>query len=337
LSARHFPIKGECRKRSFTIISLVLVFGVCSPISLFRGNILAQEKQENLTESTVADTKYGEGGTKTTVSGEKYKMHGEKWKDKAGKIKEVHGIDYEEDTEGRVQRWVFFEDFPKKVAGNFRKWKSTFTSSTGINEKGLSDEQIAELIEEVEKQFARDGTLPKTLKEIQENIQKAKAEKEKFVETKVEQPEMARIDPQLVGTWECISFKESSGSVTGGGTGFRVTFHANGIESVDYSNMKPVMSGLRDKTTYSGTATARISTSDGVAKIEKMVSAGAVMTVDSATGHFSLPKLPGLGPGGLGSTTDKNGYKCSEDTLEYQTSAARDGHANTTLKLTRVK
>jgi hypothetical protein len=150
-------------------------------------------------------------------------------------------------------------------------------------------------------------------------------------------PESAAIDPQLIGTWECISFKESVGSVTGGGTGFRVTFKSDGTESVDYSNMKPVMSGLRDKTTYSGTAMARISTNDGVAKIEKMVSAGAVMTVDSATGHFSLPKLPGLGPGGLGSTADKNSYKCSEDTLEYQTSAARDGHANTTVKLTRVK
>jgi hypothetical protein len=68
-----------------------------------------------------------------------------------------------------------------------------------------------------------------------------------------------------------------------------------------------------------------------------MVSAGVVMTVDSATGHFSLPKLPGLGPGGLGSTKDKNSYECNEDTLEYQTSAARDGHANTTVKLTRVK
>ena len=327
------------RKRSFTVVSLVVAFGVCSPVSPFRGNILGQEEEENLTESTVADTTYGEGGTRTTVSGEKYKMHGEKWKDKAGKIKEVHGIDYDKDKEGRFQYWQFYEDFPNKIVGNFKKWKSTFTSSTGINEEGLSDEQIAELIKEVEKQFARDGTLPKTLKEIQENVQKTKAEKENLVETKVEQPEVwgTRIDPDLIGTWECISFKESSGFVTGGGTGFRVTFKSDKTESVDYSNMRPVTSGLRDKTTYSGTATARISTSDGVAKIEKMVSAGVVMTVDSATGHFSLPKLPGLGPGGLGSTTDKNSYKYSEDTLEYETSAARDGHANTTVKLKRVK
>lgn len=327
------------RKRSFTIVSLVVVLGVFSSISPFCGRALAQkeEKEPQITESTVADTKYGQGGVKITGTGEKYKLYWEKWKDKDGKIRETHEILYEEDKEGKTQKWLFFTDFPT-VVGTFTTWKGKLNGSTGINEKDLSDQQIAELMEEVGNQFARDRTLPKTLKEIQENVRRTKVEKEGLVETKAEPPEMWRsIDPQLIGTWECTSFKEAVNSVSSGGTGFRVTFKSDGTESVDYSNMKPIISGIRDKTTYSGTATARISTRDGVAKVEKIVSAGVVMTVDSATGNFSFPKLPGLGPGALGSTNDKNSYKCSEDTLEYQTSAARDGHANTTVKLTRVK
>jgi hypothetical protein len=331
--------KSETVKRSFTIVSLIVVFGVFSPISPFCGSVLAQkdEKEPNITETAVADSKYGAGGVKITGTGEKYKLYWEKWKDKDGKIKEIHEILYEEDKEGRTQKWAFFADFPT-LFGKFTKFKGTLNGSTGISEKDLSDEQIAELMEEVGNQFARDRTLPKTLKEIQENIRRTKVEKEGFVKTKVEPPELWRsVDPQLIGTWECTSFKEAVSSVSSGGTGFRVTFKSDGTESIDYSNMKPIMSGIRDNTIYSGTATARISTKDGVAKIEKIVSAGVVMTVDSATGHLSFPKLPGLGPGALGSTTDKNSYKCSEDTLEYQTSAARDGHANTTVKLTRVK
>lgn len=273
-------------------------------------------------------------------------MHEEVWKDKDGNIRERHDIRYPSKDKGPGgEHWWFFLD--GKLVGDFAKERYTmigasytqeFWGSTGISEKEVSDQQIAELMEEVENQFARDRTLPKTLKEIQENIRRTKVEKEGFVKTKVEPPELWRsVDPQLIGTWECTSFKEAVSSVSRGGTGFRVTFKSDGTESVDYSTMKPIMSGIRDKTTYSGTATARISTKDGVAKIEKIVSASVVMTVDSATGHFSFPKLPGLGPGALGSTTDKNSYKCSEDTLEYQTSAARDGHANTTVKLTRVK
>jgi len=148
--------------------------------------------------------------------------------------------------------------------------------------------------------------------------------------------EAAAIDSCLVGAWECTSFKEANSFVTGTGTGFRVTFKNDGTEIVDYSNMKPIASG-KDSTTYSGTATAHISTKDGIAKIEKMESANVVMTINGGGKSYSLPKLPGLGPGGLGSTKDKNSYKCTEDSLEYQSSAAHDGHANTTVKLTRIK
>jgi len=301
------------------------------------GNLNAQTPKPGpkLTTTTTNSNKYGEGGTLESTSDEKSILVSEVWKNKDKHIKELHIVEWltpEPNKKSKIkefgQGWQFYKN--EQVVATFIYYGSAenhFVSPDArVDKYGVSQADAEKWIEEIEKQFADDGTISHPWEE-----------KEKFVETKVEQPPLSRIDPHLVGTWECTSFKESSGSVTGGGTGFRVTFKSDRTESVDYSNMKPVMSGLRDKTTYSGTATARISTNDGVAKIEWMVSAGVVMTVDSATGHFSLPKLPGLGPGGLGSTSDKNSYKCSEDTLEYQTSAARDGHANTTVKLTRVK
>ena len=290
-----------------------------------------------LTTTTTSNNKYGEGGTLESTSDEKFNVVKEVWKNKDGHIKEQHVLQWitltpkpneKSKIKALAQGWKFYKN--EQEVAEFTYWGSPdnhFVGRPGVDKYGVSRADAEKWIEKIEKEFAADGTIPHPWDE-----------KEKLVETKVEQPEVSRtIDPELIGTWECTSFKESGQFVTGGGTGFRVTFKNDRTETVDYSNMKPIMSGLRDKTTYSGIATAQISTNDGVAKIERIVSAGVVMTVDSATGHFSYPKLPGLGPGGLGSTTDKNSYKCTEDTLEYQTSAARDGHANTTVKLTRVK
>ena len=175
------------------------------------------------------------------------------------------------------------------------------------------------------------------LGEIENLSKQANDLQEKLTECIKEKCPPKAIDPCLIGTWECTSFKEAVSSVTAGGTGFRVTFKSDGTEMVDYSTMKPIKSG-NDTTSYTGTATARISTKDGVAKIESMENAGATATLNSpAVGANKNWKLPGLGAGGLGSTRDKNNYKCTEDTLEYQTSAARDEHANCTVKLTKVK
>jgi hypothetical protein len=146
------------------------------------------------------------------------------------------------------------------------------------------------------------------------------------------------IDSCLIGTWECTSFKEANKFITGGGTGFRVTFKSDGTETVDYSKMQPIRAG-NDKMVYEGKATARISAKDGVAKIEKMIEAG--VTFDAAFmlkryGKEWNPKLPELGPGGLGTTKGKSNYKCTGDSLEYQSSTPR-GAADCTVKLTKVK
>jgi hypothetical protein len=142
------------------------------------------------------------------------------------------------------------------------------------------------------------------------------------------------IDPCLVGTWECTSFKEANKFITGGGTGFRVTFKSDGTETVDYSKMQPIRAG-NDKMVYEGKATARISAKDGVAKIENMIDAAAKFNASFLAKRYGKewnPKLPELGPGGLGTTKGKNNYKCTGDSLEYQSSTPR-GEADCTVTL----
>jgi len=147
------------------------------------------------------------------------------------------------------------------------------------------------------------------------------------------------IDSCLVGTWECVSYKEASMYSMTGGTGFRVTFKSDGTETVDYSRMKPVIIGGKasEKTTWKGTATARISTHDGMAKLETAVSGGVAMGLDSGGRHVDWPKLAMLGPGGLGSLKGSSSYKCSGDSLEYGSSTRADQHPNCVLKLRRVE
>jgi hypothetical protein len=144
-------------------------------------------------------------------------------------------------------------------------------------------------------------------------------------------------DPCILGTWEATSFRETAAIPITGGTGFRVTFTKDDdglIETIDYANMQPMRAGNdKDTYTYKGSATARISARDGVAKLEKMQTTGV-------TWHYrdvKPMKFPDLGPGGLGGTSDSNSYVCTADSLEYHTSTHRDKHANCTVKLTRVK
>ena len=173
------------------------------------------------------------------------------------------------------------------------------------------------------------------LKEVENLSKQANDLQEKLTTCTKENCPPQAFDSCLVGTWECTDFKQPSQFVTEGGTGFRVTFKSDGTQIVDYSNMKPLKSG-KDTTIFSGTATARISTKDGVAKIEATEKADVTMKIDWA-GVKDTMKVPGLGVGGLGSTKDNNNYKCTETSLEYRTSVARDAHANCTVKLTRVK
>lgn len=166
---------------------------------------------------------------------------------------------------------------------------------------------------------------------------------EDYLETSIQPPPLpsreafppSPIDACLWGTWEATGVKTSNSFITGGGTGFRVTFKQDGTQIVDYSSMKPFQAG-NDSIAYVGTATARMSTRDGVAKIEKIENQGVTMKTVSVAGNFEI-KLMSLGPGGLGSSLNNNSYTCTTDSLSYQTSTSRDGRANATVTLVRLK
>jgi hypothetical protein len=325
-------------------IGRVPFLGLCCVLlaaSLIGRHVLAQKPtapEPKLTTTTVADNRYGEGGTKETTSDEKYKIHREVWKDKNGEVREVHDVDYDSAGQPNSESWSFSGTGGKKLPyylGFLRTDNGTWILEKNQVSPGIPAEvtlalepmtleTIEEEIEAIEKQFAKDGTLPPNA-----------FRKDEGVKTNVEQPTLQAIAACLIGTWECKSFKEGNRFFTGGGTGFRVTFNKDGTETVDYSSMQPIKAGPIDKIAYTGTASARISTLDGVAKIESMQKAGVMMTVDSRVGNHTV-KIPSLGPGGLGSA-DKSSYTCNGDSLEYQTSTRLDQHANCTVKLTRVK
>lgn len=169
---------------------------------------------------------------------------------------------------------------------------------------------------------------------------KRKAARHRALEDQLEKRQAecyGKIDSCLIGVWECTGFKERIKSYTGGGTGFRVTFARDGTETVDYGPMKPITAG-HDTVSFVGKASALISTTDQTARVERMIDAGARLNaVANEVGLNWKPKIPGLGAGGLGSVKGGSKYTCTEDSLEFESSSAADGHANCTVKLKRIE
>jgi hypothetical protein len=156
-------------------------------------------------------------------------------------------------------------------------------------------------------------------------------------------PACGSMDRCLLGLWLATSVTPLNKSATGatGGAGYRVTFTADGGESIDYSTTAPLVfpdstPANPDTFTYRGNASAHISTANGVAKIETLDQQAAVVHVASAGRKF-VQKIPGLGPGGLGSTANNNAYTCAGDALEYRASDAVDKHPTFYVRLKRQK
>ncbi len=87
-------------KTRMTIIALSLpvlffaFFVICSTIAPYETAVLAQEQKERTT--TVADNRYGKGGTLESTSDEKLRILKEIWKDKDGKMRETHYFGYDD-------------------------------------------------------------------------------------------------------------------------------------------------------------------------------------------------------------------------------------------------
>jgi len=77
----------------------------------------------------------------------------------------------------------------------------------------------------------------------------------------------------------------------------------------------------------------RLTTTDNKATIESVGRTCVRVKLTSGTITLANRRLPGLGPGGLGSAKDDTSYKCTENSLEYKSSTAEDGHSNFSVKL----
>jgi hypothetical protein len=328
-------------------------------------NAVAQQPkpEPKMTTTTVADNRFGEGGTKETTSDEKFKVYREVWKDKEGQKREIHRLVYFDRGGISSEAWEFIKwdnSSVRLMLFHPAKAGSNYSLSGNGYDDTHSKEDYEAYIAQAEKQFADDRTVPPNPftkenknKDVATQVeQPAVPQNEVFTPKRqtsptegVEQPTLPErevftpaIDSCLIGTWECVSYKENSKQFTGGGTGFRVTFKADGTEIVDYSSMQPIRFAGTDILSFEGKASAKISTNGGVAKIERMLDAGASFhAVMPAFGKDWKPKIPGLGGGGLGEVKGNNTYKCTDDSLEYQVSGARDLHPTGTAKLTRVK
>lgn len=142
------------------------------------------------------------------------------------------------------------------------------------------------------------------------------------------------IDACLVGTWLATTVTPTLPNYAGGGDGFRVTFEDDGTQTVDYSTMKPIQLRPNDSWTYSGLASARISTEKNKAKIEQTLKAGALFYLSKVNESPGMP-MPGLGFAGLGDTSGENSYRCTADSLEYRGSLAANRNPDVSIKLTR--
>lgn len=152
------------------------------------------------------------------------------------------------------------------------------------------------------------------------------------------------LDPCLIGKW--LATKVALGSEnfpadSGGGPGFVVTIAADGLETVDYSGMKPFMflngKGERtDKIAFGGVGKGRITTHDGLAVLVEGIEGTADMETDlEVVGHHtSVPYGKKMGPGGLG-TTEGSPYTCVADELKFTGSVRKDGKPNLPVTLAR--
>lgn len=321
-------MKTITRNISFTFAVLILGFFVVSRTTAPYGtSVLAQKGKE--TTTTVADNRYGRGGTHEITTDEKLKIINEVWKDQAGNVRERHSVD-QTDLDN-LEQWAFYKfdaTQGKYVLVTFfaaeaekkhypRQWS---LSGRGVYIALLDREGVQEKIEEIEKQFAKDGTIPNLSKETAKPEEKPK--QETFIDTNVEQPTLpdrqvvreGKIDTCLIGTWRSESVVRPSRS---GGSGIRMTVKSDGELAIDYTGMQDVKSNtILDL--WSGSATGHISTNNSlitVVSVEKSAVTFKV-TLNSNPPYTKTGPDPGLG--GVfedGGKVYKLNYTCDDTSL----------------------
>jgi len=328
-------------KTRMTIIALSLpvlffvFFVICSTIAPYETAVLAQEQKERTT--TVADNRYGKGGTLESTSDEKLRILKEIWKDKDGKMRETHYFGYDDKGNPSGETWNFSKNGTFEGADEYRAqphFTYTHKGATvqvawnggwdlrGPNQQSIYDarkDEIDKAMEEVEKQFAKDGTIPKIAKTTAKPEEKPKQEPAK--DTQVEQPALTRhevfsksgIDACLVGTWRSESVVDTLGGRRGG-SGIVMTIKADGVITIDYNQMQSLEAekagGIGENNWWKGTASGHITANNRSTSIISVDTSELThkVTVQGKTTTNALTKLGPALP---------TGYTCEQANLTW--------------------
>jgi hypothetical protein len=156
--------KGDAMKRT----GLALVLRI---LCLFLpGTIFGQE-----TKTTVADNRYGEGGSHTTISYKNYRTDREMWNDKDGKVREGHYLTHGHPND---QTWRFYGRDGvsggtlrlKKEGGQWYLSLWLPKAASYIYSGPLTSEGGQKLVEKIEKQFSTDGRISEHALETESKV-----------------------------------------------------------------------------------------------------------------------------------------------------------------------
>lgn len=125
------------------------------------------------------------------------------------------------------------------------------------------------------------------------------------------------LDPCLVGDWRSEPVGANMLGVSGGG-GIRVTFKADGTQTVNYDGMQPFQGRMGETNAWTGEAEGRIATDKGVASVQSVERSSVMHKYDGPNGSRSNPLTGGLGPAGLGNNRFDPSYTCNETRLTYK-------------------
>ena len=122
--------------------------------------VAPNDQKQNFKTSSVPDEKYGKGGTHETISDENLKIVVEAWKGSDRKVRERHYINYDGDVI-KSESWAFYKSGSKVSAGVFEYDPPRKLFKSPHDAISAERKEVVKWIEEIEEQFAIDGTFAK--------------------------------------------------------------------------------------------------------------------------------------------------------------------------------
>ena len=124
-----------------------------------------------------------------------------------------------------------------------------------------------------------------------------------------------KIDACLVGEWRAESLASEVGYR--GGSGILLTINGGGIETIDYTGMKPI-TGNGETHQWRGIVVAEFTTDKATANVTKAVKADLTVKQTYSDGRVIEKQTKALGPAALGNFPQDRSYACDGTTLKFK-------------------